>query len=116
MLYYRIYCYIIYKVLCYRDLEFEMFAIVGTSNEQVSGHKRKATDTTTNQAKQARVNEGKCCYADRYSYEECVCLMNFIPVLRCLTFFFFFIFFSRGLDVDCHSTQSIFSRPNLSTS
>ena len=116
MLYYRIYCYIIYKVLCYRDLEFERFAIVGTSNEQVSGRKRKATDTTKDQAKRPRVNESKCCYVDRYSYEECVCLVNLISVLRCLTFFFFSLFFSRGLDVDCLSTQSISSRPNLSTS
>ena len=41
-----------------------MFASVGTSNEQVSGRKRKATGSTTNQAKRTRVNEGKCCYDD----------------------------------------------------
>ena len=35
-----------------------MFAFVGTSNEQVSGRKRKATETTSTQAKRARVNDG----------------------------------------------------------
>ena len=100
-----LYYYVIYKVLCCRDLEFEMFATVGTSNEQVSGRKRKATDTTTNQAKRARVNECKCWYDDRDSYTRSVyayeLYINFVDVLN--------LFFSRSFDADCHSTQSISS-------
>ena len=38
---------------------FLIFVSVGTSNEQVSGRKRKFTSTTT-QAKRARVNGGEC--------------------------------------------------------
>ena len=42
-----------------RDFKCKTFASVEASNDQVSGRKRKATETTSKQAKRARVNEGK---------------------------------------------------------